>query len=549
MVCRPLPVIIIAALLQLVPGSGVLAQGDGADVLSQSWLTPDEQAWLHDHPVLRHGVVRAHEPFEFVDSSGKFTGLMSDYVTIIAQRLGVELQTVEFDSFAELAQALRDGTVDSASYLPMWREAQQQFGWSEPIISMPIAAFGRPDAPLLLEISALAQWRVAVEKPSRAQEIFSREWPELELIDVDSTRDGLVALRNGRADYFIHNVFSVEYERRELGIDSLKVALQTPYSFDVRISTSLEDAPLVPIINKVVASLSDHERSLIFDKWVNSRGPAAVSWRRALLTGAAILGGIFLVLGGIILWNRRLTREVEARTQDLAESREAMRALAQHLDRIREEEKSRIALEMHDELGHSLTALTMSIRRLGRSLKKVASPDPAMQSQVEELLQLVKEASATSRRIMSDLRPSVLGDLGLVAAIEWLAHEFEEHSGLRCVVDAGDFDAEPPYETSIALFRIVQESLTNVAKHAEASTATITLGAESGRLVLEIRDDGIGIAEDWGSRKESFGLIGMRERALAIGGELHVVSGQDSGGTVRVEVPLAEKAAASFAVA
>ena len=102
---------------------------------------------------------------------------------------------------------------------------------------MPIAVFGRPDTPLLLEISALAQWRVVIEQPSRAHEIFSRDWPELEFIEVASTRDGLLALRDGRADYFIHNVFSVEYERRELGLDTLKVALQTPYSFDVRIST------------------------------------------------------------------------------------------------------------------------------------------------------------------------------------------------------------------------------------------------------------------------------------------------------------------------
>ena len=541
--------IIAAALLALVPGPGALAEEEANPSLAESWLTADERAWLRDHPVLRHGVVRAHEPFEFVDAGGKFTGLMSDYVTIIAQRLGVELRAIEFDSFAELAQAMRDGSVDSASYLPMWPEARQQFAWSEPIISMPIAVFGRSHAPLLLEISALAQWRVAVEQPSRALEIFSREWPELELIHVDSTRDGLLALHDGQADYFIHNVFSVEYERRELGIDALKVALQTPYSFDVRISTSLEDAPLVPMINNVVASLSDHERSLIFDKWVNSRDPGAVSWRRALFTGAAALGGILLVLGGIILWNRRLTREVEAQTSDLAESREAMRALAQHLDRVREEEKSRIALEMHDELGHSLTALTMSVRRLGRLLKKDAPGDPNVQGQVDELLQLVKQASATSRRIMSDLRPSVLSDLGLVAAIEWLAHEFEEHSGVRCIVDAGHFDPELPYEASIALFRIVQESLTNVAKHADASTATITLGVEHERLVLEISDDGVGIAEDWLSKKGSFGLIGMRERAIAIGGELHVVSGQDSGGKVRVEVPLAEKPGASSAAA
>ena len=541
------PVCIVLALFFAPVGADVLAQSETAESAMDSWLTAEERAWLEEHPVVRHGVVRAHEPFEFVDNAGNFTGLMSDYVTIIAQRLGLELRVTVFDDFAGLAKAMRDGTIDSASYLPMWRGAREQFSWSEPIISMPIAVFGRPDSALLLDISALDHWQVAIERPSRAQEIFERDWPHIEFIDVASTRDGLFAVRDGRANYFVHNVFSVEYERRQLGVDIVRIALQTPYSFDVRISTRLDLAPLVPMINKVVASLSDHERSLIFDKWVNSRNPGSAAWRQALVTGSAIFGGILLVLGGIILWNRRLTREAEARTSDLAESREAMRALAQHLDRIREEEKSRIALEMHDELGHSLTALTMSVRRLGRSLKKGPTTESDVDAQVNELLQLVKEASATSRRIMSDLRPSVLNDLGLVAAIEWLAHDFEDHSGIRCKVDADIVDPALPDDGAIALFRIAQESLTNVAKHAQASTATVSLVIDSGRLVLEIADDGVGIAPDWNRKEGSFGLIGMRERAIAIGGELEVLPGDGSGSRIRVEVPLATKKPASAA--
>ena len=531
--------LLAALLLTAVIGPRAVAQEQDGNIAPGGWLTDGERAWLRDHQVLRHGVVRSHEPFEFVDETGKFTGLMSDYMTIIAQRLGIELQTTVFESFAELAGAMRAGSIDSASYMPMWPQAREQFGWSEPIISMPIAVFGKPDAALLLDLSALAQWRVAVERPSRAQEILAREWPQLEFIHVGSPREGLLALRDSRADYFVHNIFSVEYERRELGIDALKVALQTPYSFEVRLSTSREFAPLVPMINKVVTSLSDHERSLIFDKWVNSRDSGAADWRQALLTGSAILAGILVVLGGTILWNRRLTGEVEARTRDLEDSREAMRALAQHLDKVREEEKSRIALEMHDELGHSLTALTMSVRRLGRLLRREGAPGSGARGQVDELLQLVKQASATSRRIMSDLRPSVLNDLGLVAAIEWLAHDFEEHSGIRCIVDTESLDPVLVDDVAIALFRIAQESLTNVAKHAQASEAEISLRIDADRLVLEVSDDGVGIPPDWNTRKGSFGLIGMRERAIAIGGELHVRTGSKSGGRVRVEVPLA----------
>ena len=535
---RAIAVILLAGLLLAGNVPGAVAQDETGQGPDRTWLSAAEQAWLEQHPVLRHGVVRGHEPFEFVNDSG-FTGLMSDYVTIIAQRLAVDLQIVETDSFGELAQAMREGLVDSASYLPRFPQAASQFGWSEPIISMPIAVFGRPDARLLLDIPAMEQRRVAIERVSRAAEIFSRDWPDLEFVEVESPQEGLLALRNGRVDYFIHNVFSVEYERRKLGIESLKIALQTPYSFEVRISTSREFEPLVPMINKVVANLSDHERSLIFDKWVNSRDMRDADWRRALLTGSIVLAGILSVLGLTILWNRRLTREVEARTADLAESREAMRALAQHLDRVREEEKSRIALEMHDELGHSLTALTMSVRRLGRSLGDKDCSDEHMAAQIAELLQFVKQATATSRRIMSDLRPSVLNDLGLLAAIEWLAHEFEERTGIQCEVDADEEEPELPDGAPIALFRIAQESLTNVAKHAQATAAKVSLHVDAGNLVLAIKDNGVGISADWRDKKGSFGLMGMSERAMAIGGELQVPIEHHGGGLVRVVVPLA----------
>ena len=505
---------------------------------AQHWLTHNEQAWLREHRKLTHGVLSNHEPFEFTDETGAINGLTSDYIAIIGERLGIEMEVVRVDGFAELSTAMRNGEIHLASYLPMWPELETVFAWSEPVISMPIAVFGRQDAALLLDIPALSQWRVAVEKPSRAMEIFSREWPDLEFEYVDSAEEGLLALQNNRIDYFIHNVFSVEYFGRELGTESLRIALQTPYSFDIRLATSEDFAPLVPMIHKVMAGLSDHERTLIFDKWVNLQTDTNIDWRSTIGWGAAFLAVVLSVLATIIMWNRRLTREVAARTRDLEASREDMRALALHMDRIREEEKSSIALEMHDELGHSLTALTMSIRRLGGTLKKNPPGGEDATEDITELLQLVKQASATSRRIMSDLRPSVLNDLGLVAAIEWLAHEFESRYDVTCEIDAKDLEIELGDDALIALFRITQESLTNVAKHARASAAKVSLRVDDESLQLQISDDGIGIPPEWRNKGASFGLLGMRERALALGGELQVSRGESRGCLVRVCIPL-----------
>ena len=526
---------ILACLFALPVGGQQTADGvDEED--PRAWLSSREKRLLSEYSVIRHGVMRGHEPFEFADENDAANGLTSDYMKIIEQRLGIRFEPIVVEDFAELSREMQQGNIDIASYLPASAVWTDVFAYSDPVISMPIAVFGRQDADLVFDVAALDQWRVAVERPSRAFEIFSRDWPELELIYVDSPVDGLRAVIRGDVDYFIHNVFSVEYFQRKFGLDPLRIALMTPYSFDIRISTRQALAPLIPLIHRVLGTLSEHERTLIFDKWVNLRGEPHFDWGRAVAIGSAVFALVLLGLMTILYWNRRLTHEVAARTRDLEKSKETLRALALHLDRVREEEKSRLALEMHDELGHTLTALAMSARRFAR-LKKASGDEGEVQN-VEELRRLIREATATSRRIMSDLRPSMLEDLGLVAAIEWLAHEFELHYGLPCHVLAAGQLPELPGDALIALFRIAQESLTNIAKHADASSAEIELATRDDSICLTIRDDGKGIPEGWRSKEGSFGLLGISERTLALGGEMTVINQKSGGACVQVTIPV-----------
>ena len=140
---------------------------------------------------------------------------------------------------------------------------------------------------------------------------------------------------------------------------------------------------------------------------------------------------------------------------------------------------------------------------------------------------------------MSDLRPSMLEDLGLVAAIEWLAHEFEVHYGIPCEVNAAEQLPELQDDALIALFRIAQESLTNIAKHAGASKAEVELAASDHTVTLTIRDDGKGIPAGWATKEGSFGLLGISERALALGGELSVANRDGGGACVQVKIPVA----------
>ena len=205
-------------------------------------------------------------------------------------------------------------------------------------------------------------------------------------------------------------------------------------------------------------------------------------------------------------------RESEQRYRALAGD---LRRVMQRLQTVREEERARIARELHDELGQTLTALNMDLHWLkGRSWRE---PE-ATRARIASMSDLLNTTLKAIRRICSDLRPSILDDFGLSAAIEWQAHEFQTRTGIRCRVSCPAALPTLPNEQMTAVFRIFQESLTNIARHARATEAEVTLIATSDTLVLTVADNGIGIAQEEAAGASSVGLIGMRERALRWGG-------------------------------
>lgn len=212
---------------------------------------------------------------------------------------------------------------------------------------------------------------------------------------------------------------------------------------------------------------------------------------------------------------------------------EQMRALSDRLDAIREDERTGIAREIHDELGQALTALKIDLawvlRRRGE--------DPAVGDKLREMMHATDELVQSVRRISSELRPGILDDLGLQAAIEWQSEEFERRSGIPCEVRSALGDIQLQRELATTVFRIFQEALTNVVRHANATQVVVELGLERGKLKLEVFDDGVGVPE-LSPRVGSLGLLGMRERARRLGGDC-LIQRRDGGGTlVSLVVPL-----------
>jgi len=237
---------------------------------------------------------------------------------------------------------------------------------------------------------------------------------------------------------------------------------------------------------------------------------------------------------------RRRYREAQ---QEIRESREQLRRLASHLESVREEERARLAREIHDELGGILTALKMDISWMQRQLGDA----PALEEKLTTMTGLTDSAIRTMRRIITDLRPSVLDDLGLIPAIEWQLSEFRKHSGLEMDLDVAaqsDMPALSPAH-AVAVFRIFQESLTNIARHAGARTVRVAVGQTPEAFVLTVDDDGRGMTEQTPAGRSSYGILGMRERARHLGGELSIAPREGGGTRVRLTLPLSECGEAS----
>jgi PAS domain S-box-containing protein len=219
--------------------------------------------------------------------------------------------------------------------------------------------------------------------------------------------------------------------------------------------------------------------------------------------------------------------------QELRNSRDQLRELTSHLQSIREEEQTRIAREIHDELGQEITGLKMDVSWLKKNIK---TEQQAIQQKLGEMSNLVDTSMQTVRKIASRLRPSILDDLGLVAALQWQSDEFEKRFSIPVKLEISDDELTLAPETATGLFRLFQESLTNIARHAAASQVHASLNRVDNEIILKIADNGKGFDTSQ-KRKKTLGLLGMKERTMMMEGSLDIDSKPGAGTTITITVP------------
>ena len=299
----------------------------------------------------------------------------------------------------------------------------------------------------------------------------------------------------------------------------------------------VEEQGLLPLVKKVF----EKGETVKFTIWYDSSRLKPLELRKtAFVTLDVTISPVLDVNGRV---TNAITQHVDITERKRAEdqlrsSREQLRALSAHLQSVREEERTLIAREIHDELGQTLTVFKMDLSWLENKLPK---KEKSLIEKAQSMSKLIDSTIQLVRKISTKLRPGVLDDLGLIAAIEWQAQEFQDRTGIKCEFNSSLETVELDRERSTAVFRICQETLTNVARHSDATRVIINVEESAGNLTLEVDDNGKGISESEISNPKSLGLLGMKERAHIFGGELNIVGTHGKGTTVMVSIPIQKK--------
>ena len=369
-----------------------------------------------------------------------------------------------------------------------------------------------------------------------------------------------VAGENGTRRYFTALLRDLSEEQSlKAEVEALKVRMLSVFEL-APVAIWITEADQIVFANHACATLfAATDRKALVGRSIysllkpESHGAVRNKVEHALLTGTAVttlneriarLDGtvreVVIAVAGLPDHGRSAVQmvitDITERTresEELERSRRDLRRLSANLVDVREEERRRIARELHDELGQWLTALKMELSTLASAAQR-----GNLDERVANMVSMVDETVASVRRIASDLRPAMLDELGLNAAVEWLARESARRMGIEITVRLDDTDPPVGDAVTISLYRMVQEALTNIARHARATQVHIEVGCSSGEAVLTVQDNGTGFSERSMYREGSHGLMGIRERAFMFGGRLEIGNLPGGGGRLCVRLPL-----------
>ncbi|MBI6843706.1 transporter substrate-binding domain-containing protein [Pseudomonas syringae] len=566
------------ALLLMVHMANTQADEPQSPALAQ--LSPAQRGWLDQHGPLRVGLVLRAPYAQFDQRLQQLSGANVDLMNALAATLPVELLWRNFVDQASLEKALSNGEIDVAPGLMQTPAGLRLWLFSDPYLRVSQLLIGERDGSTAVDLEKLDSLsRVAVRMPSATADYLRSNFPHLNLQGVpleltpshfsESTKLWknlcillLVMLlacfaiviwqrRQQQAleqellagrEHLARRVASEEALRlAQFSIDQSTVGiLWVNWDSRVRYANRAAESMLGYAPGQVVERpLIDFEPDLHMDRWLNLWKNARSSEDSAQVFETHCLRADGSLLPADVSLSFLRFRDAEYLVvflSDVSERRRAhdqLRELSAHLESVREEEKARIAREVHDELGQMLTVL-----KLETSMCELAYADldPGLSERLDSMKRLISQLFQLVRDVATALRPPIL-DAGIASAIEWQARRFEARTQIPCLVQVPDNLPALSDARATGMFRILQEALTNVMRHAQAHTVEISLTLQDGMMCMTVADDGQGFVVESG-RAVSFGLVGMRERVLMLGGRLELDSEAGEGTTLRAYIPL-----------
>jgi ABC-type amino acid transport substrate-binding protein/two-component sensor histidine kinase len=491
-------------------------------------LTAKEQAWLDENHAIQVRIGDA-PPYIIPNKDGEPTGIAIDYLKLIAERTGVNIEY--FDSgktFHQALEGLKDHQGPDLMPAIVDTEGRQEFiVFSNEYFKSPYMIFTHSDNnQIIADMDDLIGMNVALAQGTSTQALMQRDYPDISLRLYDNHLQAIEAVASKEADFYIGNMVLSSYLILNRGPYNLKIAAPSPFD-DQRFSFGVRnDWPeLASIIDQGLATITSEERVEIRNRYIAVRQELVdttviTKWVLGVIAAAA---GIILLF---IFWNRSLKKEVLNQTFDL-------KTLAKKLITAQEDERQHIARELHDESGQMLTALNIQLEMIQASLP---TERHALRESITDANVLLKTTMQDLRNLAHGLRPPVLDTLALELVIEDLCRDFCDRVNLQLEYQS-DSIPELSEIARVVLYRFVQEALTNIAKHAQAQTVQVELRHQAGRVSLQIADDGVGFDPNQ-IQARGMGLESMRERLELIAGSLETQSQPGQGTHLTTSIPV-----------
>jgi signal transduction histidine kinase len=557
-------------------------------------LTEAEREWLSVHPEITLAPDPDYPPIEYFDENGQYRGIAADYVRLVESKLGIRFRIVRLRDWDEALEKAKKKEIDIFGAAAQTPQRSSYMLFSSPFVEFSSVIIVRKSVTEPLSLKKLAGMRVAIVSGYADHDYVVNNYPNLNLDVVPTVETGLRKVSFGMVDALVANLAVATYFIEKQGITNLRLAGNTGYLYRLGFGSRRDWPELAGILQKALSEISPDEREAIFKKWVRLEQESLFAQRTFWISLALVLGVASAVVLSLFMWNRslrtlvsrrtdELSRELSERTraeqelakyrehleelvrertvglarandllrQEINERRQTEKALLESEGKLRfmssqllttqEEERKRIARELHDSIGQSLAAIKFKVENVMGEMNRDQSG--GMAHSLDLIIPVVQDAMEEARRIYTGLRPSMLDDLGIIATIGWFCREFQKTYGRICIEQQIDIDEEEiPEPLKIVIFRIVQETLNNVARHSGAELVSLFLEGGEGLLRLDIEDNGNGFdlhsALTESRHERGLGITGMKERAELAGGSFSIESIIGIGTTVRASWPL-----------